>query len=1029
MSFLIPNFASNSLGGANSAEPFPCPFADYASTAMPTSFTDALKWCWVPGTPIELADLSLKAIEDIRPGDSVLNKDGQPGRVVQCSRRPVTETICNITVGSFGIKSPLRLTSSHNLFVVRAPRGKKPSELDFSKLPIEKVPAVDISIGDFLLTPLPIEPETPSRCPYDGYIIGMYLAEGCVVYDDERVMAAKFYLGEKDERQGIADRLRSLLEDATGFPQTVYTPPGRPDIRTITVRDPELPGWLISNFPGLARTKDAHRAMQFKRSTRQKILAGWLDGGGSINNLRGVFYGMTGWTTSYTMAYQFQRIAHSLGMTPGLSKIFTAKGKGKYGSKGGGYALHFGKKDIAQLVQWSVKLQQAQKALESFEAQAAGATKSFIYGDYVYRRVTGVAEEYYEGDICNFEVEGEHSYVAGGIASANCEFLILTNGVYRSAIERVISYFITDIEIDGTDRAGKQKYKDYLYDTLGIHSLLKYVALDFLTYGNSICSVIMPFRRHLSCPGCGFEAPLKRIHGNQKFHYSWSGHEFNATCPFCHRTGKWTHVDRRTSEEDDIVVKRWNIHELELVWDPYTEQCGHIWKIPNYYKDHIAKGRLHQLERAPWEVIQACRNNNHLLFDPDVIYHAKEDTLAGVLNKGWGISRVLTNFRQAWYVQVLHRYNEAIGLDYIIPFRVITPEPRQGSAGNGMMTDPLFNSDMGGVTGQINAMLQQRRRDPASWFTLPFPVRYQALGGEASQLAPHELMDQGLDTLLNSIGVPVEFYKGSMSLQSAPAALRLMESNWSHLTHVLNKFLQWVVDKISIALSWDEVTCRLERPSHADDLNRQLAKLQLMMGQQISQTTGLKSVGLQFEEEQDRLFDEQKYVAERGGEVQEEMEQMGLGDQMAQGAVQAGGQPGAAPAGGAPAGAAPAAPGAAPPAPAGGDPAAMGQPGVAQPVDPVEAVLANLPMGDQESVTPVELHQIADTTANQIFALPSTHRISALRRLKSRNEVIHALVKSKLEGLDQNAKRQGQAMAAQAAQGQAQGSAAPPPPM
>jgi hypothetical protein len=51
----------------------------------------------------------------------------------------------------------------------------------------------------------------------------------------------------------------------------------------------------------------------------------------------------------------------------------------------------------------------------------------------------------------------------------------------------------------------------------------------------------------------------------------------------------------------------------------------------------------------------------------------REDALAGVRNRGWGISRVLANFRQAWYVQVLHRYNEAIALDYVIPFRLITP--------------------------------------------------------------------------------------------------------------------------------------------------------------------------------------------------------------------------------------------------------------------------------------------------------------------------------------------------------------------
>lgn len=598
-----------------------------------------------------------------------------------------------------------------------------------------------------------------------------------------------------------------------------------------------------------------------------------------------------------------------------------------------------------------------------------------------------------------------------------CEYIMLANGVYRSAVDRVIAYFITDVEIDGTDRDGKEKYLDFLNNTLGVYSLLRQVALDYITYGNFFASVVVPFRRNLSCPQCGFEAPLRRIHGNEKFSYSWRNSEFHATCPFCNYTGKWTHIDRRSHEEDDLVVKRWSPHEMELIWDPYTDQVGHIWKIPQHYKQYINKGTLFHLERAPWEVVQAIKNGTHIEFNKDVIYHGKEDTLAGVLNKGWGVSRVLTNFRQAWYLQVLHRFNEAIGLDYIIPFRVLTPEPRPGGAGGGgEMSDPLFTADLGGFTGQVNAMLRQRRRDPTMWFTLPFPLRYQALGGEASQLAPHELMDQALDTLLSAVGVPVEFYKGSLTVQAAPAALRLMESHWTHLTHILNSFLQWVCNKISIALSWDEVTARLSKPSHADDLNRQLAKLQLMMGQQISQTTGLKSVGLVFEDEQKRMLDEQKYVAEESQKAQEELEAAGLGDQMAGGMPPGGasgamqGMPGAA-TGGQVLPAQPGAAGAAaaPPTGGGAEAAAM------QPMDPVQAMLAQIPMASEQSLTPQELESIANTVAQQIYSMAGGQKQSALRQLKQRSPTIHALVKSLLESMDSQAESRGRQMSQQQA--------------
>jgi len=549
-------------------------------------------------------------------------------------------------------------------------------------------------------------------------------------------------------------------------------------------------------------------------------------------------------------------------------------------------------------------------------------------------------------------------------------------------------------------------------------------------YGNHFATAIMPFRRALSCPGCSFEAPLNRIHGNERFSFSWSDFAFHATCPFCNYHGKWTHIDRRSHEEDDLIIKRWSPHELELVWDPYTDQVGHIWRIPQHYKQYISKGTLFHLERAPWEVVQAIKHGTHIEFNKDVLYHGKEDTFAGVLNKGWGVSRVLTNFRQAWYLQVLHRYNEAIGLDYIIPFRVLTPEPRPGGAGGGgEMTDPMFTADLGGFTGQVTAMLRQRRRDPTMWFTLPFPLRYQALGAEASQMAPYQLMDQALDTLLSSIGIPVQFYKGDLSIQAAPAALRLMESHWSHLTRLLNNFLQWICNKISVALSWDEVTARLARPSHADDLNRQLAVLQLMLAGQVSQTTGLRrGVGLVFEDEQKRILDEQKFVAEEAQKAQEELQAAGLGDQLAMGMGAVGGDPAAL-------GAALGAPGGGPAAGAMAAQPATGATGATaptpeqamMPMDPVQAVLAQLPTGAEQAASPQELQAIATTVAQQLFAMPGGQRQSALRQIKQRSPTIHAIVKSMLEQMDSQAEARGRAASQQTAQMAQQQSMAPPP--
>lgn len=580
-----------------------------------------------------------------------------------------------------------------------------------------------------------------------------------------------------------------------------------------------------------------------------------------------------------------------------------------------------------------------------------------------------------------------------------CEYIFMANGTYRQAVDRVLSYFITDIEIANAGDDDKDKWRTFLDETLDVKNMLHTVGLDAMCYGNSFTSVIPSFKRYLSCPKCFSEFPLNKIYNEATFKFRWANYEFNATCPKCKTSGKWRHIDRRTNEDQGFRIKRWNPHEMELLWDPLTDEVSYIWKIPEDYRKMIREGHLFHLERANWEIIQAVKHNNYMLFDKDVVYHMKEDALAGLRNRGWGISRVLANFRQAWYVQVLHRYNEAIALDYVIPFRLITPVPGDKTTG----ADVLLNMNAGDFMGQVMSMIRRRRKDPASWFSLPFPVQYQALGGDATKLAPKELLDQGLDTLLNSIGVPAELYKGSLTLQSAPAALRLFESSWSTLPHNLNGWLRWVVRQVCQLLNWNKVQAKLMRVTHADDVQRQMSKLQLMMGGQISQSTGLKSVGLDFQDETQRMMEDQRFSAEEQAKLQEQMEHASQMEQMAMPPQQGQpGQPGAQPGGAAPGGAAP---GGAAPAPGGGGaPAAGGQgpAGAAQ-----QSVTANLPTGPNQQTTPQELQQRADYMASQIMSMPESQKDSELIKLKKVDPTLHAIVGEKIQEYRNQAKTQG----------------------
>lgn len=250
----------------------------------------------------------------------------------------------------------------------------------------------------------------------------------------------------------------------------------------------------------------------------------------------------------------------------------------------------------------------------------------------------------------------------------------------------------------------------------------------------------------------------------------------------------------------------------------------------------------------------------------------------------------------------------------------------------------------------------------------------------------------------NETGTPVEFYQGSLSVQAAPMALRLFESTHRQLVSDANAFMQWVCNTISRVMSWEIVDASLKRVTIADDMQKQMSALQLMMGQQLSGTSGLAAIGYDWETEQRRIADEAKKQQELQARQQEEMEQAGFAAEIAKGmnpAMPQGGDPAASgqpPAGGAAGN------------PAGPDAqSAMGAGGT-----PVTSYIQS--MGPDVPVTPNDLQAAAEQLANELLGLPEGQKDSELRKLKQFNPTLHAIVRQKMDEIRSNARMQGGAM-------------------
>ena len=569
-----------------------------------------------------------------------------------------------------------------------------------------------------------------------------------------------------------------------------------------------------------------------------------------------------------------------------------------------------------------------------------------------------------------------------------CSHIWYAAGQYRSAMERVLAYFMTDIDISGIgDELGDDeldKWNEYMSGTLDVLSLLGSMCRDRLCYGNSFCTPVVPFKRFLACKKCHVQVSHDEFVRNPEFNFSWSNLAYQGHCPSCGYSGEWSMHDMAGNMERELKFKTWPPQEIKIVFDLHSGNKSYWWKLPQQYIADIKAGKLMAIKHATKNVLQCVRDNVDLEFDSAQIFHMMEPTISGVNVAGWGIPRTMWHFRQIWYVQLLHRYNEAIAMDYVIPFRIITP--KQQSTG-----DP-FNGGMGQNGGDFVAsiakMRRMRRADPTSLNVLPFPVEYQVLGGEAKNLAPADLMAQGVDDLLTSAQVPVDLFKGSLALQNTPGALRMFEASWYPLLHDMDSFLRWLVGRVSGLLAWEDVTCSLARPRHADDMSRQMAMLQLMSGQAISQTTGLNTMGLDFRKEQRIIADESMFQQREQARMQRESEHGAFAAEMAQGGP---------------------APAAAPSTAGMGTAPATGATG--QTAQQVAGAPMMIPV--EVPTTPDEMLSTADAVAQELLGQSESIKRQKLQEWKAKSEVMYSYIKEKMRQTRQQASSQGQSMVMQ----------------
>jgi len=490
-----------------------------------------------------------------------------------------------------------------------------------------------------------------------------------------------------------------------------------------------------------------------------------------------------------------------------------------------------------------------------------------------------------------------------------CLYLYYMNPQYRRASIRVVSHFITDVEFSGNtgDDEEREELREFLATDLDIWGTMLELGEEWACFGNGFVRLSFPFKRYLRDPrGDKYrEYDITMFKPEHNLKYLWKEMMYEVQDPQTfgkpksqQNRVKFRFVDRPSKDLKKIRFHKLDPRHVTLQHSWVSKRTRVVWRFEPELTRAVKDGVLWQVNDLPKPMLQAIANNNDFLFNEDHIFHLKAPTVSGISNFGWGLPEVIANYRSIHQLQVYKKIDEAVGLDYMLPFRIFTPQV------DGNVQDSSIQMLFGPYKSEMQRMIKDRRKDPFGMYALPFPVTYQEVGAQGKELTPKDLMEFQVNDLLDSMGYPAELFRGSLQVQQIPTALRLFENSFHFLHMGFDRLLKWSVKRILDYVGREQIGVELQLPRMADDLEKRHLMMQLSAGGDIPRTIAYRPLGIdkpvdaavQRAQEDAEI---EKKISEIQMEMQRELEEGSMEGVIAgQQAAQGGGGLGGAPPGG-----------------------------------------------------------------------------------------------------------------------------------
>lgn len=419
-----------------------------------------------------------------------------------------------------------------------------------------------------------------------------------------------------------------------------------------------------------------------------------------------------------------------------------------------------------------------------------------------------------------------------------CRFFHLTHGIIHAINTKASEYPVTELLMSHKDAGVRNRWEELMHGVLNYRVHQYEMNLDFFIYGNAFLSPSFPFTKYLVCKLCRHEHVATKVRANWRY----NNHGFWLSCTRCGQTDWAEAVDRYFQRIGDINLLRWNPEFISIFYNEATGRTDYTLDFSADFRNQITMGRKDLVATTPQSILDAVKLQRTIVLDSNAVFHMRRPGPSQMMAK-WGVPLMMPILKDAYYMQIMKKSQEAVLLQHLIPQIFLFPQPATAGA------DPFTTTNLVDWRDHIRRELARQRMDPSYYGILPFPLGHQAIGENGKSLMLMPEIQSMAEHICIGMGFPVDLVFGNGTYAGSSVNMRMLENMFLGNITGHMRLVHWVIKHIATFMDWPRVDARFKAFRMADDLQR----MQLLMAAEqtgkVSQTTFLSQMDLKPEDE------------------------------------------------------------------------------------------------------------------------------------------------------------------------------------